>query len=137
MIMNINRVAFKVVVYPVEVRTLNSNGKGLFHEFVDDTKVKMIDVEAVEFNTGRGREAATLPTGEGMVQGDMGCLLQDKNCPSIAACGVLLKMRCSCFGNLLHADLVYSLSYINRISMFSLPRPPEISNLEDKVKFKG
>ncbi|KAL9672484.1 hypothetical protein QQ045_028735 [Rhodiola kirilowii] len=37
-----------------------------------------------------------------------------------------------CFGDPSQADF-----YMNYISMYSLPRPPECANLEDKVDFKG
>ncbi|KAL9677662.1 hypothetical protein QQ045_005896 [Rhodiola kirilowii] len=128
-------VAFKVIIYPVEVWALNSNDKGLFHKFVDDTEVKP-EVEAIDCSIDSGREAATLVKGEGMVQGAMNYLLQDENGPSIAADVALLNMRCSSFGNLLIAKLVCSPVYVNRIARFSLPRPPEIADLEDKVNFK-
>ncbi|CAM8968850.1 unnamed protein product [Rhodiola kirilowii] len=47
--------------------------------------------------------------------------------------GALLLMMCCCFGNIFLGDFVLSTGFINRIWLFSSPRPPEITDLEDKI----
>ncbi|CAA7025306.1 unnamed protein product [Microthlaspi erraticum] len=55
-----------------------SNAMGLFHEFVDDTEVRMIGVEAAGFGLESGKHAATLTKGDvGVLHGAMSYLLQD------------------------------------------------------------
>ncbi|KAG6466033.1 hypothetical protein ZIOFF_076157 [Zingiber officinale] len=55
-----------------------SNAMGLFHEFVDDTDVRLIGVEAAGFGLDSGKHAATLTKGEvGVLHGAMSYLLQD------------------------------------------------------------
>nr|QFI57759.1 tryptophan synthase beta-subunit 2 [Brassica oleracea var. italica] len=55
-----------------------SNAMGLFHEFVDDTEVRMIGVEAAGFGLDSGKHAATLIKGDvGVLHGAMSYLLQD------------------------------------------------------------
>ncbi|KAL4554846.1 hypothetical protein LXL04_037452 [Taraxacum kok-saghyz] len=55
-----------------------SNAMGLFHEFVEDTEVRMIGVEAAGFGIESGKHAATLTKGEvGVLHGAMSYLLQD------------------------------------------------------------
>ncbi|KAF8052448.1 hypothetical protein N665_1557s0002 [Sinapis alba] len=55
-----------------------SNAMGLFHEFVDDTEVRMIGVEAAGFGLNSGKHAATLTKGDvGVLHGAMSYLLQD------------------------------------------------------------
>ncbi|CAD5329200.1 unnamed protein product [Arabidopsis thaliana] len=55
-----------------------SNAMGLFHEFVDDTEVRMIGVEAAGFGLDSGKHAATLTKGDvGVLHGAMSYLLQD------------------------------------------------------------
>ncbi|CAM8923752.1 unnamed protein product [Rhodiola kirilowii] len=59
-----------------------------------------------------------------------------KDCPSVGIADALYR-RCSFLGNHALADSVLSSGYVNKIFLFSMPRPPEIDDLEDKVKFKG
>ncbi|KAG7534256.1 Tryptophan synthase beta chain [Arabidopsis thaliana x Arabidopsis arenosa] len=55
-----------------------SNAMGLFHEFVNDTEVRMIGVEAAGFGLDSGKHAATLTKGDvGVLHGAMSYLLQD------------------------------------------------------------
>ncbi|KAJ4875545.1 hypothetical protein Rs2_40563 [Raphanus sativus] len=55
-----------------------SNAMGLFHEFVDDTEVRLIGVEAAGFGVDSGKHAATLTKGDvGVLHGAMSYLLQD------------------------------------------------------------
>ncbi|XP_010433408.1 PREDICTED: tryptophan synthase beta chain 2, chloroplastic isoform X1 [Camelina sativa] len=55
-----------------------SNAMGLFHEFVDDTEIRMIGVEAAGFGLDSGKHAATLTKGDvGVLHGAMSYLLQD------------------------------------------------------------
>ncbi|XP_068665760.1 tryptophan synthase beta chain 1-like [Aristolochia californica] len=55
-----------------------SNAIGLFHEFVEDTEVRFIGVEAAGFGLDSGKHAATLTKGEvGVLHGAMSYLLQD------------------------------------------------------------
>ncbi|CAJ2663142.1 unnamed protein product [Trifolium pratense] len=55
-----------------------SNAMGLFHEFVDDSDVRLIGVEAAGFGLDSGKHAATLTKGEiGVLHGAMSYLLQD------------------------------------------------------------
>ncbi|KAL0875296.1 hypothetical protein Bca101_025001 [Brassica carinata] len=57
-----------------------SNAMGLFHEFVDDTEVRMIGVEAAGFGLDSGKHAATLTKGDvGVLHGAMSYLLQDND----------------------------------------------------------
>ncbi|KAG5374919.1 hypothetical protein IGI04_039515 [Brassica rapa subsp. trilocularis] len=55
-----------------------SNAMGLFHEFVNDTEVRLIGVEAAGFGVDSGKHAATLTKGDvGVLHGAMSYLLQD------------------------------------------------------------
>lgn len=55
-----------------------SNAMGLFHEFVNDSHVRMIGVEAAGFGTHTDKHAATLTLGtQGVLHGAMSYLLQD------------------------------------------------------------
>ncbi|MGB3534991.1 MAG: tryptophan synthase subunit beta [Microcoleaceae cyanobacterium] len=55
-----------------------SNAMGLFHEFVDDSTVRMIGVEAAGSGVDSGKHAATLTAGQvGVLHGAMSYLLQD------------------------------------------------------------
>ncbi|XP_074562197.1 tryptophan synthase beta chain 1-like [Curcuma longa] len=55
-----------------------SNAMGLFHEFVDDSDVRLVGVEAAGFGLDSGKHAATLTKGEvGVLHGAMSYLLQD------------------------------------------------------------
>ncbi|KAH0859517.1 hypothetical protein HID58_087778 [Brassica napus] len=55
-----------------------SNAMGLFHEFVDDTEIRLIGVEAAGFGVDSGKHAATLTKGDvGVLHGAMSYLLQD------------------------------------------------------------
>ncbi|CAD5173285.1 unnamed protein product [Musa acuminata subsp. malaccensis] len=55
-----------------------SNAMGLFHEFIDDTDVRLVGVEAAGFGLDSGKHAATLTKGEvGVLHGAMSYLLQD------------------------------------------------------------
>ncbi|MGB3401978.1 MAG: tryptophan synthase subunit beta [Microcoleaceae cyanobacterium] len=55
-----------------------SNAMGLFHEFVDDSTVRMIGVEAAGSGVETGKHAATLTAGQvGVLHGAMSYLLQD------------------------------------------------------------
>ncbi|XP_010930641.1 tryptophan synthase beta chain 1 [Elaeis guineensis] len=55
-----------------------SNAMGLFHEFVDDSDVRLIGVEAAGHGLDSGKHAATLTKGEvGVLHGAMSYLLQD------------------------------------------------------------
>ncbi|CAM8986650.1 unnamed protein product [Rhodiola kirilowii] len=155
MIMNIHRVAFEVVVFPVEVRALNSNGKGLFQEFVDDTKVKMVDVGAIEFNTG-----------DRIYSGDFGrSQLASSSCArhlialapdatSHWSCQ-LTKLQVATVDDVNAQQFVYHglrileahiyayrwtanmEKFHEQFIMFSSLRPPEVADLEDKVNFMG
>jgi tryptophan synthase beta chain len=56
-----------------------SNAMGLFYEFVDDTSVRLIGVEAEGSGISTGKHAATLTHGSpGVLHGAMSYLLQDK-----------------------------------------------------------
>jgi tryptophan synthase beta chain len=57
-----------------------SNAIGLFHEFLNDSKVKMIGVEAGGISTELGKHAARFMTGAsvGILQGTKSYLLQDE-----------------------------------------------------------
>lgn len=51
---------------------------GLFHPFVNDTKVRFIGVEAAGLGLNSGRHAATLVTGKiGVLHGSKSNLLED------------------------------------------------------------
>ncbi|KAF3453504.1 hypothetical protein FNV43_RR03944 [Rhamnella rubrinervis] len=55
-----------------------SNAMGLFHEFVEDTDIRLVGVEAAGFGLESGKHAATLTKGEiGVLHGAMSYLLQD------------------------------------------------------------
>ncbi|KAL5972730.1 tryptophan synthase [Asimina triloba] len=55
-----------------------SNAIGLFHEFIKDSDVRLIGVEAAGFGLDSGKHAATLTKGEvGVLHGAMSYLLQD------------------------------------------------------------
>ncbi|CAN1196939.1 Tryptophan synthase beta chain 2, chloroplastic [Linum perenne] len=55
-----------------------SNALGMFHEFVGDSEVRLIGVEAAGFGLNSGKHAATLAAGEvGVYHGAMSYLLQD------------------------------------------------------------
>lgn len=55
-----------------------SNAMGLFHPFVNDTKVRFIGVEAAGLGLNSGRHAATLVTGKiGVLHGSKSNLLED------------------------------------------------------------
>lgn len=57
-----------------------SNAMGLFHAFYDDTKVKMIGVEAAGHGVNSHAHSATLTKGQvGVLHGSKSMLLQDKN----------------------------------------------------------
>jgi len=57
-----------------------SNAMGLFHEFVEDTSVRLIGVEAAGEGINSGHHAATLTVGEvGVLHGAMSYLLQDQD----------------------------------------------------------
>ena len=57
-----------------------SNAMGLFHEFVPDTSVRLIGVEAAGFGVDSGKHAATLTKGRvGVLHGAMSYLLQDED----------------------------------------------------------
>jgi tryptophan synthase beta chain len=54
-----------------------SNAMGLFHEFVPDTEVRLIGVEAAGTSVASGKHAATLTAGRvGVLHGAMSYLLQ-------------------------------------------------------------
>ena len=56
-----------------------SNALGLFHDFVGDSDVRLIGVEAAGFGLESGRHASTLSVGEvGVYHGAMTYLLQDE-----------------------------------------------------------
>ncbi|MDX2096754.1 MAG: tryptophan synthase subunit beta [Leptolyngbyaceae cyanobacterium bins.59] len=56
-----------------------SNAMGLFHEFVEETSVRLIGVEAAGKGTGTEQHAATLTRGRvGVLHGAMSYLLQDE-----------------------------------------------------------
>ncbi len=56
-----------------------SNAMGLFHEFVSESSVRMIGVEAAGESVASGKHAATLTEGTpGVLHGAMSYLLQDK-----------------------------------------------------------
>ena len=55
-----------------------SNAIGLFHEFVEDSRVRLIGVEAAGFGVETGKHAATLTAGTpGVLHGSYSMLLQD------------------------------------------------------------
>lgn len=55
-----------------------SNAMGLFHEFVGDSDVRLVGVEAAGHGLDSGKHAATLTLGEvGVLHGAMSYLLQD------------------------------------------------------------
>lgn len=55
-----------------------SNAMGLFHEFVPDTDIRMIGIEAAGTSVESGKHAATLTAGRiGVLHGAMSYLLQD------------------------------------------------------------
>ena len=55
-----------------------SNAMGLFHEFVEDTSVRLVGVEAGGFGRELGQHAATLTEGTpGVLHGSFSYLLQD------------------------------------------------------------
>ena len=57
-----------------------SNAMGLFHAFFQDTKVKMIGVEAAGYGIKSGQHSAALGGGEvGVLHGSKSMLLQDKD----------------------------------------------------------
>jgi tryptophan synthase beta chain len=57
-----------------------SNAIGLFHEFLDDTSVRLIGVEAAGRGISSGEHAATLSAGRpGVLHGSYSYLLQDEN----------------------------------------------------------
>lgn len=57
-----------------------SNAMGLFHDFIEDTSVRMIGVEAEGEGVLSGKHAATLTQGRvGVLHGAMSYLLQDAN----------------------------------------------------------
>lgn len=57
-----------------------SNAMGLFHEFVPDTQIRMIGVEAAGAGVNTDKHAATLTQGEaGVLHGAMSYLLQDED----------------------------------------------------------
>lgn len=57
-----------------------SNAMGLFHEFVNESSVRMIGVEAAGEGVESGKHAATLTTGRiGVLHGAMSYLLQDED----------------------------------------------------------
>ncbi len=57
-----------------------SNAMGLFHEFVEDTSVRMIGIEAAGNGVTSGKHAATLTAGRvGVLHGAMSYLLQDSD----------------------------------------------------------
>lgn len=57
-----------------------SNAMGLFHEFVPDTQVRLIGVEAAGSGIQTGHHAATLTQGQvGVLHGAMSYLLQDED----------------------------------------------------------
>jgi tryptophan synthase beta chain len=57
-----------------------SNAMGLFHAFYNDSKVKMIGVEAAGHGVNTQQHSATLTKGEvGIMHGSKSLLLQDKN----------------------------------------------------------
>ncbi|KAK4284407.1 hypothetical protein QN277_001245 [Acacia crassicarpa] len=56
-----------------------SNALGLFHEFIGDSEVRLVGVEAGGFGLESGRHASTLSEGEvGVYHGAMAYLLQDE-----------------------------------------------------------
>jgi tryptophan synthase beta chain len=56
-----------------------SNAMGLFHEFIDDTSVRLIGVEAAGRGIGTGEHSATLSAGRpGVLHGSYSYLLQDE-----------------------------------------------------------
>jgi tryptophan synthase beta chain len=56
-----------------------SNAMGLFHEFIDDTSVRLIGVEAAGRGIGTGAHSATLSAGRpGVLHGSYSYLLQDE-----------------------------------------------------------
>ncbi|CAM8954193.1 unnamed protein product [Rhodiola kirilowii] len=155
MITKIHRVAFKVVVYLVEVRTLNSNGKGLFEEFVDDTKVKMVDVGAIEFITGN--RIYTGDFGRFQLASSSGArhlIALVPNATSHRSCQ-LKKLQVATIDDVSAQQFVYHglrileahiyayrwtanlEKFQEQFIMFSSPRPPEVADLEDKVNFMG
>jgi tryptophan synthase beta chain len=55
-----------------------SNAIGLFHEFIDDTSVRLVGVEAAGLGVDTGKHAATLSKGRpGVLHGSYSYLLQD------------------------------------------------------------
>jgi tryptophan synthase beta chain len=57
-----------------------SNAMGLFHEFFEDSTVRMIGVEAAGEGVSTGKHAATLTEGKiGVLHGAMSYLLQDED----------------------------------------------------------
>lgn len=57
-----------------------SNAMGLFHEFIEDTQVRLIGVEAAGEGVDTPRHAATLTQGQaGVLHGAMSYLLQDED----------------------------------------------------------
>lgn len=57
-----------------------SNAMGLFHEFVPETSVRLIGIEAAGEGVGTGKHAATLTAGRvGVLHGAMSYLLQDED----------------------------------------------------------
>ena len=57
-----------------------SNAMGLFHEFVGDTSIRLIGVEAAGLGVDTGKHAATLTHGRvGVLHGAMSYLLQDED----------------------------------------------------------
>lgn len=57
-----------------------SNAIGLFHEFIDETSVRLIGIEAAGFGIDTDKHAATLTRGRvGVLHGAMSYLLQDEN----------------------------------------------------------
>ena len=57
-----------------------SNAMGLFHEFVPDTHIRMIGIEAAGTSVESGKHAATLTAGRvGVLHGAMSYLLQDQD----------------------------------------------------------
>lgn len=57
-----------------------SNAMGMFHEFIEDTDVRLIGVEAAGMGLESGKHSSTLAKGEvGVYHGAMSFLLQDQD----------------------------------------------------------
>ncbi|XP_028787515.1 tryptophan synthase beta chain 1-like, partial [Neltuma alba] len=110
-----------------------SNALGLFHEFIGDSEVRLVGVEAGGFGLQSGRHTSTLSKGEvGVYHGAMTYLLQDEDGQTIEPYSVAVGMQYPAVG----PELSF-LKEIGRVEFYSVTDREALDAYERVCRLEG